>query len=455
MRTVLDSIAEGVIVADSFNTLTFINPAAGKILNVSEKDSIGHDTREIIPNTRTHDVLSSGIAELNTVQEMYGKNIITSRVPIMVNGEAVGVVCTFTEEERIEQAARQLRSRLPRRGFSARYRLEHIITREAEMLELKQLAAIYATTSATLMLQGESGTGKELFAQGIHNASKRAGNPFVAVNCGAIPASLLESELFGYEEGAFTGANRKGKAGFFELAHEGTLFLDEVGELPHDMQARLLRVLQEQEIVRVGGTQVIPINLRIICATNQDLGHLSQNGRFRKDLYYRLNVLPLTIPALRERPSDIVYLASHFLRERVDFRTAKLTLSEFEREIGPMLNAYSWPGNVRELGNVVERLALSISMFPKETWFSLLHKVWPEGMALGRKPESADPRAQIAVDCEGSLKDITRRSEQEIIKNLLERHGQDHGRVARLLGISRMSLWRKLKNGASGAGDSD
>jgi transcriptional regulator with PAS, ATPase and Fis domain len=341
-----------------------------------------------------------------------------------------------------------LRGRLPRKGFSARYRFDHITTCNPAMLELKHLASVYAKTDATIMLQGESGTGKELFAQGIHNASKRMGNPFVAVNCGAIPESLLESELFGYEEGAFTGAKRKGKAGFFEMAHEGTLFLDEIGELPHAMQARLLRVLQEQEIVRVGGTQVIPVNLRIICATNQNLAQWSKDGRFRKDLYYRLNVLPLLIPALRERRRDILFLAHHFLNERLADNN-KHSLENFDQEIGSVFLQYEWPGNVRELINLIERLSLSAGMFPSDSWNRLLHKVWPEATEFNvGGADMYDANETIALDISGSLKDITRRSEQKIIKRLLAGHGNDHGKVAEILNISRMSLWRKLKDSA-------
>lgn len=227
------------------------------------------------------------------------------------------MVCTFADSGRIQRAEQRLRHQMRNKGFVARYDFENILTDDPAMLTLKSLAQTYAAANATVLIQGETGTGKELFAQGIHHASRRAEGPFVAINCAAIPESLLESELFGYEEGAFTGARRSGKAGMFELAHQGTLFLDEVGELPLPLQARLLRVLQEREVVRLGGTQVIPVDVRILCATHRDLDRSVAAGAFRQDLLYRLNVLSLNVPPLRERRGDITHLARYFLHQQL------------------------------------------------------------------------------------------------------------------------------------------
>ncbi len=440
--TILNTIAEGIIVTDENNALTLINPAAERLLGVTAADVLGREARAVVPNTRTADVLHSGTPELNDVQEMNGTTIVTNRVPIIAADRTVGVVCTFSEADRIHQAEHRLRGRMQAKGFQARYQISDVHTRDAAVHELKNLAQVYAATDATILLQGESGTGKELFAQGIHRAGRRSKGPFVAVNCAAIPESLLESELFGYEEGAFTGARRQGKAGFFELAHEGTLFLDEIGELPKPVQARLLRVLQEREIVRVGGAQVIPVDVRIVCATNRDLSAWTYEGHFRQDLYYRLNVLPLTIPPLRERKSDIMHLAELFLR-RAAALPAGADATGLEKQIGPALRRHDWPGNVRELRNVMERLALASSMFPDRSWKSLLEQVWQTPSAAA----SAEPGSSgITVACKGTLKAMTRRLEREAIRTALAEQGGDHGRVAEALGVSRMSLWRKLRD---------
>ena len=259
----------------------------------------------------------------------------------------------------------------------------------------------------------------------------------MAVNCAAIPEGLLESELFGYEEGAFTGARRQGKAGMFELAHTGTLFLDEVGDLPLLLQGRLLRVLQEREIVRVGGTQVIPLDVRVICATNRDLEDLVRRRLFRADLYYRLNVLNLTLPPLRERPEDIVPMAVSRLRKHL---RPTPPADVMERALGPLLTHRAWPGNVRELFSVLERLALIANHTGTaggRDWARLLARVWQ-----GADPALESPPGEA---CAADLRTQVRALERKIIETALAATGQDLGAAARRLGISRMTLWRKLQ----------
>lgn len=439
MRTILDSVTDGILATDESGALTLINPTAEKLLGVSAEDALGRDARTVVPNTRTAEVLRSGQAELNEIQDMGETTIVTNRVPIMVGGKAVGVVCTFTEASRIRQAERHLRGSLKAKGFQARYRLEDVLTHDSNMEAIKDLAAMYAATDATILLEGESGTGKELFAQGIHRKSSRSKGRFVAVNCAAIPETLLESELFGYEEGAFTGAKRQGKSGFFEMAHKGTLFLDEVGELPLAIQARLLRVLQEREVIRVGGAYVIPIDVRILCATNRNLAAWTESGNFRQDLYYRLNVLPITIPPLRERKGDIPLLAGAFMRGKIPGGSPVAREAEFARDVAPLLVVHDWPGNVRELRNAMERLAIAASIMPGKSLKDILLQVWPQGRGRGAKPSPAGG---------GSLKQLTRAFERETIQHMLDEHGQNQAKVAELLGISRMSLWRKLQDSA-------
>lgn len=438
MRTILDAVTDGILATDETNTLTLVNPAAEKLLRVSAQEALGQDIRHVVPNTRTAEVLLSGQAEIDEIQDIGGTTIVTNRIPIKVVGKTVGVVCTFTEASRIQQAEQHLRGSLKVKGFQARYRLEDILTHDPAMDNLKELTAMYATTDATVLLEGESGTGKELFAQGIHKKSSRCRGRFVAVNCAAIPETLLESELFGYEEGAFTGARRQGKAGYFEMAHKGTLFLDEISELPLAIQARLLRVLQEREVIRVGGAHVIPIDVRIICATNRNLAEWTASGHFRQDLYYRLNVLPISIPPLRERKGDIPLLARSFFQSKLRGNARQFEEPEFADDVVPILVSHDWPGNVRELRNTMERLAIAASIMPDNSLKHILCQVWPHAK-LFKKTD------RCSGACE-SLKKLTRNFERETILGLLQEHDQNQAKVAQLLEISRMSLWRKLQD---------
>ncbi|MDR2820727.1 MAG: sigma 54-interacting transcriptional regulator [Desulfovibrio sp.] len=442
LYTILDTIAEGMLVTDETNTITLINTMAERLLGVSAEQALGRKGQDVIPNTRTLRVLQSGIAEINEIQDAGKFTIVTSRVPIIAENRPVGVVCTFSEAGNIRIAERRLRGRRQNSGFCAHYRLSDILTRDPAMERLKNLAQLYADTDANIVLQGESGSGKELFAQGIHLAGRRGKGPFVAVNCAAIPETLLESELFGHEEGAFTGARRQGKAGFFELAHNGTLFLDEVSELPRSLQSRLLRVLQEREIIRVGGVQVIPVDIRIICATNLELSEQIADGLFREDLYYRLNVLSLTIPPLRDRPQDIPLLARAFLHPA--FSGSKGEEAALA-ELTPRLLSHAWPGNVRELANVMERLVIAVSVMPDRPWIELLDEVWAAGRSRPTVKTTGNVESSLTVPLAGSLKEMTQRLEREAIRTLLADSGNDQAGVAKTLGISRMSLWRKLR----------
>lgn len=440
LQTILQTITEGILVTDEHNRLVLINPMAENLLGIRAAEALGRDAREVVPNTRTADVLETGLPERNDIQDIGGMTIVTNRAPIISDRRSTGVVCTFSAADSIHQAEHRLRGRMRAKGFSAKYSIKDIVSKNPAMEKLKSLAGVYAATEATILLEGESGTGKELFAQGIHRASNRSGGPFVAVNCAAIPETLLESELFGHEEGSFTGARRQGRAGFFEMAHLGTLFLDEIGELPLSVQARLLRVLQEKEVVRVGGTQVIPVNLRIICATNRDLEAWTNDGLFRRDLFYRLNVLPLSIPPLRARKDDILHLTHYFLRQFMPLSQAGE--DELKAQIGPALCRRQWPGNVRELRNVVERLALAAGMFPTESWAALFNDICPPAADDAASLSAPEPNAPSLPL---TLKEMTARFERESIRRLLSEHNNDQELVANILGISRMSLWRKLK----------
>lgn len=432
----LDSIAEGIIVTDHQNRITIFNASAERIFHIQGDTAIGKSVQDVIPNTRMQEVFKSGKAELAQLQEVMGGIIATNRIPILLDGKKIGVVGTFEDVTKIQYLEELIRKKIYSKGFVARYAFQDILTKNVKMSELKQKAEQYATTESTVLIQGESGTGKELFAQSIHNASKRKSGPFVAINCAAIPESLLESELFGYEGGAFTGAKREGRPGLFELAHKGTIFLDEIGEIPQPLQARLLRVLQEKEVRRVGDNRIIPVDIRVISATNKDLKKRVAEGQFRDDLYYRLNVLNLKIPPLRDRLEDVPVLAIDFLKRF----TVHIPYDTVVKEMGKVLVSYNWPGNIRELSNVMERFALAISYSPNQkNWSEILNKLIDMDLADGNT-------ISLKINLHQELKASVYQFEREIIKRMLDIYSQDYVAVAEKLNIGRSTLWRKLQS---------
>lgn len=437
IKVVLDSVVQGVIATDELGCVTIYNPAAERIFNIPGEQVLGRQVQDVIPNTKMHKVLESGEMQMAELQDVNGGIIATSRIPIMIGSKRVGVVSTFEDVTKIQYLEQQIRKQMHAKGFIAKYTFQDILTVSLIMMELKEMAALYASTDSSVLIQGESGTGKELFSQSIHCNSKRSSGPFVAVNCAAIPEHLLESELFGYEGGAFTGAKKEGKQGLFELAHKGTIFLDEIGEIPKALQARLLRVLQEKEIMRVGGDKIIPIDIRIISATNKNLEKKMEHGEFREDLYYRLNVFNLKIPPLRERKEDIIVLAMAFLKRF----TTELDLSKIAQELKPMLVVYDWPGNIRELYNIMERLSLMISI-SENKWS--LEKMLQKVMYDSGSTANPDSIA-IKVNVEQGLKSAMEQVEKVIIDTTLARCNQKQELAAKKLGIGRTTLWRKGK----------
>ncbi|ECG0995623.1 TPA: propionate catabolism operon regulatory protein PrpR [Salmonella enterica] len=331
------------------------------------------------------------------------------------------------------------------KGLQTRYELGDIRGQSPQMEQLRQTITLYARSRAAVLIQGETGTGKELAAQAIHQTffhrqpqrQHKPSPPFVAVNCGAITESLLEAELFGYEEGAFTGSRRGGRAGLFEIAHGGTLFLDEIGEMPLPLQTRLLRVLEEKAVTRVGGHQPIPVDVRVISATHCDLDREIMQGRFRPDLFYRLSILRLTLPPLRERQADILPLAESFLKQSL--AAMEIPFTESIRhgltQCQPLLLAWRWPGNIRELRNMMERLALFLSVDPAPTLDrQFMRQLLPELMVNTAEltPSTVDANA---------------------LQDVLARFKGDKSAAARYLGISRTTLWRRLKAGAKDQSD--
>jgi transcriptional regulator with PAS, ATPase and Fis domain len=317
-------------------------------------------------------------------------------------------------------------SSLPGLNMNYSYSLSDIIGNSPQITETKRLSSIAARSDSTVLLQGESGTGKEMFAQAIHNASSRFTGPFIPINCGAIPMNLLESELFGYEDGAFTGAKKGGQPGKFEQARGGTIFLDEIGEMPLNFQVSLLRILQEKQVTRVGGTTPIPLDVRVIAASNKDLESEVQEGNFRLDLYYRLNVLTIDIPALRERKEDIIALTQHFL----DKLTGKLGIytMTIDPALGEWLQNYTWPGNVRELFNILER---AVNFAEKDV---LSCEDLPAN--LRKTTFASDSKNDVLT-----LKD----REFYIISEALAKADGNMSQAAKLLGIGRNTLYRKMQ----------
>jgi len=313
------------------------------------------------------------------------------------------------------------------------------------LLESLEIAEKAAPTDLPVLIDGESGTGKELVAQGIHNASLRHGNPFVAFNCAALPEGLIESELFGHEEGAFTGARRGGKPGLVEIAHTGTIFLDEIGEMPPALQSRLLRVLQEREVMKLGASRATPVDVRVIAATHRDLRALVQEGAFRADLYFRLNLLHIPLPPLRERREDIAALARHLL-ERMADRYA-LRAAAIERVLtlfAPHFASYAWPGNVRELENLLARAAIFLADESGGTHDnSSLYDVFPE---FAQNDEANDAPRRVATASNGARRDDATPVMREDVERALAAHGGNRAAASRALGIGRTTLWRLMKD---------
>lgn len=429
IRTILDSVQDGILAVDRDGRVIIFNPSAERVFGLKAAEVLGREVADVIPNTRLHRVLSTGQTEVGEIQRVGAIRLAATRVPVRVGGEIVGAVATFhdvTELQRYEQLVRQ---KLHRKGLVARSALEQIVGSSPAVRRLVEEARRYANSTATVLICGESGTGKELVAQGIHLASPRRQGPFVAINCAALPETLLESELFGYEEGAFTGARRGGKQGLFELAHGGTIFLDEIGEMPLSLQARLLRVLQEKEIMRIGAEQVLPVDLRVIAATNRRLEEEVAAGRFRPDLFYRLDILRLEVPPLRERLDDIPVLVAALAARLQEKYGRPVTLAPAGLAA---LYGYGWPGNIRELESFLERLSLVCSENPIGEEAVRAH--------LPRQPEPA-ATADFAWPQHLTLAQL----EELAIRRALQLEQGNQQRAAARLGLHRSTLYRKMQ----------
>jgi len=434
-----NSISEGILITDEKKNIYICNTSAANLLGLDADDVLGKKVDQLLSDDKIDSVFKTGKAEHNHLLKLNNITTNMSHTPINLGGKFIGVASTIEDVTKIQNLEGQIRNKLSDKGFYAKHVFSDIITRNSELIKIKELAMLYATTPSTVLIEGESGTGKELFAQSIHNASYCSVGPFVAVNCAAIPEQLLESELFGYEGGAFTGAKREGKIGLFELANNGTIFLDEIGEIPRTLQSRLLRVLQEKEIMRVGGSKMIPINVRVIGATNINLKEKVRLGEYREDLYYRLNVFNVNIPPLRNRKEDIELICIAFM-DQWKSPLSESAIKFFHEKILPILLAYNWPGNIRELSNIMERLAFFLKgKISTIDWEELLNEI-----RISSNDYKTSNQMSIAIPLDIELKDAIAKVEKSIIENMLKRHDSNQDIVANKLGIGRTTLWRKL-----------
>ncbi|MGE4587913.1 MAG: sigma-54-dependent Fis family transcriptional regulator [Mangrovibacterium sp.] len=442
IRNVFMTMSDGVIVLNKKGNIVQVNPVVAKLLGNSPQHFENLSIYNILPHSsRTRVMLDTG-HDYNDVEIiMQGTNGL---IPCVASGKPIhdergmieGGMIVFNPLNKISKLVNRFS------GAQASFQFEDIVGKSRHLQEAVQIGCLAAGKNSNVLLQGESGTGKELFAQAIHNRSLRRKGPFVALNCGAIPRELLGSELFGYVEGAFTGARRGGRPGKFELASGGTLFLDEIGEMPLDSQVALLRAIQERVICRIGDDKYIPVDVRIICATNRNLRLEVEKGNFRQDLYYRLNVISIVLPPLRERREDIPVLFNYFL-EQIS-RKLQMPVPPVNLQVMGYLIQYDWPGNVRELQNIVERM-INISNGKELTWELLPQEIigppdiQPEICSLEGKTDTS-----ASLEREKKKKVFADLEKKEII-NLLSKHGGNISRVALDMGVSRNTIYRKMK----------
>ncbi|MCX7694959.1 MAG: sigma 54-interacting transcriptional regulator [Caloramator sp.] len=438
LNTILETVYDGILVVDAEGYIKFISKAYCKFLGVNEGEVIGKHVTDVIENTRMHIVAKTGIPEYAQIQKINGNYMVATRIPITKDGKIIGVVgkVLFRNLDELEDLHNKIR------GFEnelkeykgelknlnqSQYNFDDIIGSSPKIVDVKKFAMKASLTDSNVLIIAESGTGKELFAHAIHRNSKRGYSAFVKVNCAAIPPELLEAELFGYEEGAFTGAKKGGRIGKFEIADGGTIFLDEIGDMPLNMQAKLLRVIQEKEIERIGGTSPKRIDVRIIAATNKNLEELVQEGKFREDLFYRLNVITLNIPPLRERKKDITEIAYHYLNKlsnKYNKRVEKISKNALKK-----LVEYSWPGNIRELINVIER---AVNIIEDERELDVYH--------LPTKISGINRLTYIRP-----LDEIIKDTEKNVIIEALRYTKGNKSEAAKLLNMSRSNFYEKLQ----------
>ncbi len=441
-RIITQLVKNGIVYVDGDGVIREDNVAARTIACCDLK---GRRLIDIFPHMEdSYSESLHGIKEsTGQIRKIGDITVSLDCMPVAVGGQPAGVVISFQNVTRVQQLERQIREKMHEKGLTAKYHFSDVVHQTPIISTCIATARRYAPLPFNILITGETGTGKELFAQSIHNESLRKEGPFVAVNCAALPENLLESELFGYVEGAFTGTSKGGKAGLFELAHGGTLFLDEIAEIPVSVQGKLLRTLQEREVRRIGADKVIAVDVRVISATNNDLREFATRGLFRRDLLYRIDVLTLAIPPLRHRPDDIVALFSCFLKRYCDQHSIPVPHIA-PRALDP-LRAYEFPGNVRELRNIAARASVLHHDPQQLTKEDIERALYPDGSSYPLDSTINDRNPNAPSDVTGQiLADIEEREWQRTLEALSAARGK-RGKAAELLGIDRTTLWRRLR----------
>jgi transcriptional regulator with PAS, ATPase and Fis domain len=438
----LDHTHEGLVICDVSGRILYFNRPYENLFGLDRNKDIGRDIREIFPDARIPVVAQTGVADRGVIYKWNDRKLVVNRIPFR-HGDRIGGVITqvlfrdihelYDLHDRVSDLKNKIESIGAefRRHFRSRYSLDDLIGDNEKMIKLKRLAAKYAQTNLPILILGESGTGKEILAHGVHHISPRSRRAFLGINCAAMPAGLIEAELFGHEAGAYTGANQKGGIGKFELVDGGTLFIDEIGDMPYEMQAKILRVLEDGEIMRLGGTRKVKVDYRIVAATNKDLEKMVEEGTFRSDLYYRLSTLVLRAPPLRERRDDLPLLARHLVDQSEPCLSAPKNVG-FSPEVLQTFLEYHWPGNIRELKNVV---------------LSALYRLEEGQNRIENQhlPAPLSPRPEAAPATVTPIRSARRLREQEAIQAALRATSGNKTAAAKILGISRSVLYDKLR----------
>jgi len=443
LELLLDNTHEGLVICDAAGKILYFNRSYAEMYNMRQGSDFGKNIKEFFPDARIPVIARTGIAEYGVIHKWKGKDLVVNRVPIKEGSKVKRVIAQvlfrdIKELKDMNEKVANLKIKIEsigaelRKFFQAKYSIDDIIGKSYQTKQLKRQATKYASSLLPILLLGESGTGKELFAQAIHRMSPRADRSFLAINCAAIPKELMESELFGYESGTFTGATRKGKIGKFEMVEGGTIFLDEIGDMPLEMQAKLLRVLEEKQITRLGGSKTIPVDFSLIASTNRNIEDMVEKGTFRSDLFYRINVFVLKIPPLRDRREDVLLIARNIAASSLSDPGKEEVV--FSRAVESLLMQYDWPGNMREVRNVVN---------------FAMHNLLPHESII--EPKHLPPSLFARVEDHYSkpvllpLKKGVENREREIIRETLRSTYGNKVMTAKLLGVSRSVLYNKLK----------
>lgn len=440
LKTILDNPFEGIMAIDNTGTIFFANSFFLEILNCTEKDILDKKIWDLIPNCRLFETVGQGYSIWGETLKINAREFLVARFPLKIDGQIVGaMVKTLFPDQTIAKEIVQKLARPGKTENSTRMlcTCRDIMGETPPMLYVKKLARKASRTSSTLLITGESGTGKEIIAQAIHTRSVRREGPFISVNCGAIPENLLESELFGYVEGAFTGAKKGGNPGKFELADGGTILLDEIGDMPSYMQVKLLRVLQEREVWRIGATSPTKLDVRVIASTHMDLKKLVQEKKFREDLYYRLNVLEINMPPLRDRVDDLPILVESLIT-RINLRIGADAKGVTPESL-KIMKTYHWPGNVRELENILEQAInwsqdsiIDIANIPIRPWEN-------------EPSHSTVNESKLAVNNNKTFRGHIKETERDMILHVLQQTNGNKAQAARLLNMQRSVLYRKME----------